>query len=179
MRRIAGLWKTAQEWRQKMEAKMRAATLAMPGPCSVFMTNAYNAQRRLIDATEHKHFRREVGKLQMSSKLFPMSHNAGSIAIINRLAAKTQTVRRLTSNCGTKLTGAKRSKRTKMKVDDERDALVIVVNETLHRHQWSSECVVKVVGSGAHVRKAQIRWPDGKIVLKSRSKIGCLELDSD
>ena len=66
-----------------------------------------------------------------------------------------------------------------MKVDDEKDALVIVVNETLHRHQWSSECVVKVVGSGAHVRKAQIRWPDGKIVLKSRSKIGCLELDSD
>ena len=72
-----------------------------------------------------------------------------------------------------------RSKRTKMKVDGEREALVVVVNETLHRHQWSSECVVKAVGSGAHVRKAQIRWPDGKIVLKSRSKISCLELDSD
>ena len=228
VRRIAGMWKTAQEWRRKMEAKTKAATLAMPDPDSVFMTNAYNAQRRLIDAIQHKYFRREVGKLQMSSKLFPTSNNAGSIAIINGLAARRQTVRRLTLNCGTKLTGAnrsmkgeiqswkrlswmdlqrrgyrwrhaqarvdafrkicnpefpqslhERSKRTIMKVDGERDPLVVVVNETLHRHQWSSECVVKAVGSGAHVRKAQIQWLDGKIVLKGRSKIDCLELDSD
>ena len=227
LRRIAGVWKTAQEWRRKMEAKTRAATLATLDPYSVSMTNAYNAQRRLIDVIKHKYFRREVGKLQMSSKLFPMSNNAGSITIIIRFATRRQTVRRLTSNCGTKLTGAnrrmkgeiqswkrlswmdlqrrgyrwrhaqarvdafrkicnpefpqslhERSKRTKMKVDGEREALV-VVNETLPRHQWSLECIFKAVGSGAHVRKAQIRRPDGKIVLKDRTKIVRLELDSD
>ena len=228
LRRIAGVWKTAQEWRRKMEAKTRAATLATPDPYSVSMTNAYNAQRRLIDVIKHKYFRREVGKWQMLSKLFPMPNNAGSITIIIRFATRRQTVRRLTSNSGTNLTGAnrrrkeeiqswnklsrvdlqrrghrwrhaqdrvnafgrirnsgypqllhERSKWTETEVDDERDALVILVNETLHRHQWSSECVVKVVGSGAHVRKAQIRWLDGKIILKGRSKIGRLELDSN
>ena len=39
--------------------------------------------------------------------------------------------------------------------------------------------VVDVEGSGAHVRKAQILRPDGKIVVKDRSKIVRLELDTD
>ena len=61
----------------------------------------------------------------------------------------------------------------------KKDALVIIVDETLHRHQWSMGRVVDVEGSGAHVRKAQILRPDGKIVLKDRSKIVRLELDTD
>lgn len=72
-----------------------------------------------------------------------------------------------------------RSKWTKSEVNIKKDALVIIVDETLHRHQWSLGRVVEVEGSGAHVRKAQILRPDGKIVLKDRSKIVRLELDSD
>ena len=72
-----------------------------------------------------------------------------------------------------------RSKWTKSEVNIKKDALVIIVDETLHRHQWSLGRVVEVEGSGDHVRKAQILRPDGKIVLKDRSKIVRLELDSD
>ncbi len=72
-----------------------------------------------------------------------------------------------------------RSKWTKSEVNIKKDALVIIVDETLHRHQWSMGRVVEVEGSGAHVRRAQILRPDGKIVLKDRSKIVRLELDSD
>ena len=72
-----------------------------------------------------------------------------------------------------------RSKWTKSEVNIKKDALVIIVDETLHRHQWSLGRVVEVEGSGGHVRKAQILRPDGKIVLKDRSKIVRLELDSD
>ena len=56
--------------------------------------------------------------------------------------------------------------------------MVIVIDETLPRHDWSLGRVIGVEGSSAHVRRAHVRRKDGKIVTKDRTKLVRLELDS-
>ena len=71
-----------------------------------------------------------------------------------------------------------RSKWSRSEKDFAVDDMVIVMDETLPRHNWSLGRVMGVEGSSAHVRRAHIRRQDGKIVTKDRTKLVRLELDS-
>ena len=71
-----------------------------------------------------------------------------------------------------------RSKWSRSERDFAIDDMVIVMDETLPRHNWSLGRVMGVEGSSAHVRRAHVRRQDGKIVTKDRTKLVRLELDS-
>ena len=71
-----------------------------------------------------------------------------------------------------------RSKWSRSEKDFAVDDMVIVIDETLPRHDWSLGRVIGVEGSSAHVRRAHVRRKDGKIVTKDRTKLVRLELDS-
>merc|ERR1712074_203409 len=71
-----------------------------------------------------------------------------------------------------------RSKWSRSERDFAVDDMVIVMDETLPRHNWSLGRVMGVEGSSAHVRRAHVRRQDGKIVTKDRTKLVRLELDS-
>ena len=60
-----------------------------------------------------------------------------------------------------------------MAVDDA----VIIVNETLQRHDWKLGRMIAVAGTEPHVRRVDVLRSDGKIVTKDRTKIVLLELD--
>ena len=59
----------------------------------------------------------------------------------------------------------------------EKDDIVIIVDESVSRHDWKLARVVNVVDTGPHVRKVNVRRADGKIVLKDRTKLVKMELD--
>ena len=71
-----------------------------------------------------------------------------------------------------------RSKWSRSERDFAVDDMVIVMDETLPRHNWSLGRVMGVEGSSAHVRRAYPRRQDEKIVTKDRTKRLRLELDS-
>ena len=56
--------------------------------------------------------------------------------------------------------------------------LVIIVDESVHRHDWKMARILKTEGSGPHVRRVRLKRSDGKIVLKDRTKIVPLELEN-
>jgi hypothetical protein len=63
------------------------------------------------------------------------------------------------------------------KKDIEEGALVIIVDETVRRHEWKLGRVTSVERNGDHARRAWIKRGDGKTVLKDRTKIVLLEID--
>ena len=56
--------------------------------------------------------------------------------------------------------------------------LVIIVDETVHRHDWKMARIIATEGSGPHVRRVTLKRSDGKIVLKDRTKVVRLELEN-
>ena len=59
------------------------------------------------------------------------------------------------------------------------DDLVIIVDETLQRHDWKMGRVIAVAGTTPHVRRVDVLRADRKIVTKDRTKVVLLELDSE
>ena len=70
-----------------------------------------------------------------------------------------------------------RQKWTKTQRDLAIDDAVIIVDETLQRHDWKLGRVIAVAGTEPHVRRVDVLRSDGKIVTKDRTKIVLLELD--
>ena len=70
-----------------------------------------------------------------------------------------------------------RQKWTKTQRDLAVDDAVIIVDETLQRHDWKLGRVIAVAGTEPHVRRVDVLRSDGKIVTKDRTKIVLLELD--
>ena len=66
-----------------------------------------------------------------------------------------------------------RRSRENLAVDD----LVIIVDETVGRHEWKMGRISKVFPSGPHVRQVEVRSKNGKVVLRDRTKIVRLEMD--
>ena len=66
-----------------------------------------------------------------------------------------------------------RRSRENLAVDD----LVIIVNETVARHDWKMGRISKTFSSGPHVRRVEICSKNGKTVLRDRTKIVRLEMD--
>lgn len=71
-----------------------------------------------------------------------------------------------------------RSKWTKTQTDLAVDDLVILVDESIPRHAWKLARIVHVHTNGLHVRKATVKRSDGKVLIKDRTKLVKLELDS-
>ena len=55
----------------------------------------------------------------------------------------------------------------------------MIVNEQLARNEWKVGRIHRVNAPSPHVRKAEIKRVDGKIVLRDRTKIVLLELDCE
>ena len=55
--------------------------------------------------------------------------------------------------------------------------LVLLVDKVTRRGEWKMGRVVSVDGTANHVRKAEVRRADGRIVLKDRTKMVLLEID--
>ena len=56
---------------------------------------------------------------------------------------------------------------------------MIIVDETVKRHDWRMARVISTEGSGNHVRRARVKRSDGKILLKDRGKLVHLEMDDE
>ena len=54
---------------------------------------------------------------------------------------------------------------------------MIISDENVRRGEWKMGRVVSVSGTANHVRKAEVRRADGRIVTKDRTKLVLLELD--
>ena len=72
-----------------------------------------------------------------------------------------------------------RQKWFKSKTDIKKDDLVIIVDDTKKRDVWKLGRVVKAYSSDNHVKKAEIRRGDGKIVHRDRSKIVLLKINDE
>ena len=72
-----------------------------------------------------------------------------------------------------------RSKWRSTRRDLKEGDLVIIVDETVKRHDWRMGRVMSTEGSGNHVRRARVKRGDGKIVLKDRTKLVHLEMDDE
>ena len=72
-----------------------------------------------------------------------------------------------------------RSKWRTTRRDIEVGDLVLLVDEATRRGDWKKGRVVSVEGTANHVRRAQIRRADGRVVLKDRTKMVLLEVDVD
>ncbi len=72
-----------------------------------------------------------------------------------------------------------RQKWTKTQRDLAVDDLVVIVDETLQRHDWKMGRVISVAGTTPHVRRVDVLRADGKIVTKDRTKVVLLELDTE
>ena len=59
----------------------------------------------------------------------------------------------------------------------KKDDFVILVDETLDRNLWKFGRVTKTLGTSNHIRRVEVKRPDGKIVIRDRQKIVKLELD--
>ena len=70
-----------------------------------------------------------------------------------------------------------RSKWRSTKRDLKEGDLVILVDESVKRHEWRMARVVSTEGSGNHVRRATVKRNDGKLLLKDRTKLVHLEVD--
>ena len=70
-----------------------------------------------------------------------------------------------------------RQKWQRTRKDIEVGSLVLLVDEVTRSGEWEMGHVVSVDGSTNHVRKAEIRRADGRLVLKDRTKIVLLEID--
>ena len=55
--------------------------------------------------------------------------------------------------------------------------LVIIVDESVRRHEWKMGRIVSVEGSDDHIRRAWVKRGDGKTILKDRTKIVLLEIE--
>ena len=55
--------------------------------------------------------------------------------------------------------------------------LVLLVDETCRRSEWKLGRVISVSGTPNHVRKAEVRRVDGRVLTKDRTKLVLLELD--
>ena len=72
-----------------------------------------------------------------------------------------------------------RSKWRNSKENLQKDDLVILVDETVERHRWRMGRIQKIFQSGPHVRRVEVKKGDGKVVLRDRTKVVKLELDSE
>ena len=70
-----------------------------------------------------------------------------------------------------------RPKWQRTRKDIEVGNLVLLVDEVTRRGEWKMGRVVSVDGTANHVRKAEVRRADGRIVLKDRTKMVLLEID--
>ena len=59
------------------------------------------------------------------------------------------------------------------------DDLVIIVDETVKRHEWKMARVITVHKKENHVRNVTVIRSDGKKILKDRNKLVLLELTND
>ena len=59
----------------------------------------------------------------------------------------------------------------------KKDDLVIIVDETMKRHDWKLGRIASILQSDDHVRKVAVRRGDGKVVERDRTKLVKLELD--
>ena len=59
----------------------------------------------------------------------------------------------------------------------KKDDLVIIVDETIRRHDWKLGRIASTLQSDDHVRQVAVRRGDGKIVERDRTKLVKLELD--
>ena len=57
--------------------------------------------------------------------------------------------------------------------------LVIMVDETVKRHEWKMARIITVHEKSNHVRKVTVKRGDGKEILKDRMKLVLLEMDID
>ena len=57
------------------------------------------------------------------------------------------------------------------------DDLVLLVDDNVRRGEWRMGRVISTEGSGRHIRRAQVKRVDGRILFCDRSKIVHLELD--
>ncbi len=62
-------------------------------------------------------------------------------------------------------------------VDIEERQLVLLVDKQVHRSQWRMARVVETISSNNHVKSVRVRTPEGKVLLKDRTKVVVLELD--
>ena len=77
LRLIAVVVKSAQKWAKKVKARTRSATSVIPDPSCILTADIIDAQRRLINAIQHRHFRKDVKNLISSSKSSPTSNDSG------------------------------------------------------------------------------------------------------
>ena len=70
-----------------------------------------------------------------------------------------------------------RPKWRKTRENLKKDALVIMVDDTIERHEWKVGRIVSTIQSDDHVRQVAIKSGDGKIVHRDRTKLVKLELD--
>ena len=55
--------------------------------------------------------------------------------------------------------------------------LVLLVDETCRRGEWKMGRVISIDGTATHIRKAEVKRSDGKVLSKDRTKLVLLELD--
>ena len=55
--------------------------------------------------------------------------------------------------------------------------LVLLVDEACRRSEWRLGRVSSVLGTANHIRKAEVRRADGRVLTKDRTKLVLLELD--
>ena len=55
--------------------------------------------------------------------------------------------------------------------------LVLMVDEACRRGEWKMGRVISVDGTANHVREAEVRRSDGRVLCKDRTKLVLLELD--
>ena len=72
-----------------------------------------------------------------------------------------------------------RSKWQRTMRDLQVDDLVIIVDETIKRHEWKMARVITVHKKENHVRNVTVIRGDGKKILKDRNKLVLLELTND
>ena len=72
-----------------------------------------------------------------------------------------------------------RSKWKKTQVDMAVGDLVLLVDDNVRRGEWKTGRIIRVSGTQNHVRKAEVRRADGRVVTKDRTKLILLELDGE
>ena len=70
-----------------------------------------------------------------------------------------------------------RTKWRKTRENLKKDDLVILVDDTVERHDWKLGRIVSTIQSDDHVRQVAVKRGDGKIVHRDRTKLVKLELD--
>ena len=55
--------------------------------------------------------------------------------------------------------------------------IVLIVDETIKRKDWSIGRITETMGTGPHVRRVKIRKPNGDIIERDRTGVVTLELE--